>query len=374
MSTVKAGSYNTFEANIVAGKKFGNFEISAFFDYLTTEGPKPKIEIDVLSSDPSGISLAGTDKGYTKLFRNKLTSTFNMDYKGFYSKSLFVGAKKGDYIGATSAITENSEAKHFQVQQMLGYKHKFSDKLSLDINVVYLLYYVDNLLNLYPPGFVGVGIYTQGMYQEMGGKQQTTSANIQIDYNLFTNNTLQVGISYDYIKYFDEINKGNPPGTDIDDLVDLPSFFEQDVLVRELFSAYAQDNWNIFKTLSLTAGVRLDNYSDVGLTVNPRVALVFNPTEKLNLKLLYGNAFRAPTFVEIYFNGAPYLAGDKDIKPETIKTYEVYLGYRINKWISTSVNYFNNLITNLITILPDSDLSVETWETLCKDCNVGGNK
>ena len=51
-----------------------------------------------------------------------------MDYKGIYSKSLYVGTKKGDYIGSVSAINENSEANHFQFQQMLGYNKTFSDK------------------------------------------------------------------------------------------------------------------------------------------------------------------------------------------------------------------------------------------------------
>jgi len=370
VASIKGGTYNTFEVNLIAGKEFDDFEINASFDYLTTDGPKQKIEIDVLSTDSSGISLAGTDKGYTKLFRKKITSSLNMDYKGLYSKTLYIGTEKGDYVGPASAINENSKAQHFQIQQMLGYKHSFSDKLSIDINTAYLLYNVDNLWNTYPPGFAGV--FTEGMYQEMGWKQQSVNVNAQMNYDFSKKNMLQIGVSYAYIKLFDEIYKSNTPGTGVDGLVDIPSAYDRDVLTREIGSAYIQDNWDLHKMLSITAGVRLDNYSDAGITINPRTAIVFKPTEKLNFKLLFGSAFRAPTFVESYLNAPPFLIGDENIEPETIKTHEAYLSYILNKSISISVNYFYNNITNLITIVPDTSLSIGKYINSDDKINVQG--
>lgn len=372
IASVKGGSYKTLETSIIAGKEIGDFEVNAFFDYLSTDGSKQKIEIDALTNDPdnSNISLAGTEKGYTHLFRNKLTSSLNIDYKGFYSKSLFISTKKGDYVGATSSITENSEAQHFQAQQIIGFQYDFSDKLYLNVHTTYLLYSVDNLLNLYPPGYGD--IFTEGYYQKMGGKQQNINFNAQLNYKLFERNTLQIGASYAFIKYFNEINMMNTPGTGIEGLVDAPPFFDTDEVIRRVSSVYIQDNWKLNKMVSITIGGRLDHYSDAGITINPRAALVFNPIKKLNIKLLYGSAFRAPTFVETYFNGAPYLAGDKNIKPETINSYEAYIALRPNKIISVSVNYFYNNITNLITTLPDSNLVIGKYGNSEDEINVQG--
>ena len=369
IATVKGGSYKTMQGNIIVGKEYGDFAVSGSFDYLATDGPIKKIEFDALSNDTLCISLAGTDKGVTHSFRKKITSSLNADYKGFYFKSLYIGTKKGDYVGATSVITENSEAKHFQMQEVLGYEYQFSEKLNIDINAVYFMYSVDNLLNLYPTGYQG--IFTQGLYQEMGGKQQNINTNMLVNYKLLEKNKFQIGASYAYIKHFDEIFKTNSPETGIDNLEDIPSYFD-DVLWRTISSAYIQYKRELFKSLSFTAGVRYDNYSDAGYTVNPRAAIVFTPDDKLILKLLYGTAFRAPTFVESYLNGAPFILGDKTNESETIKTYEAYLSYSFSENISASVNYFYNDIENLITIVADPELAIGRYSNSGETINVQG--
>ena len=49
-----------------------------------------------------------------------------------------------------------------------------------------------------------------------------------------------------------------------------------------------QDVWDFLPDWNLTAGVRYDDYSDFGDTTNPRVALVWNMSQNLTSKLLYG--------------------------------------------------------------------------------------
>nr|MBP9887784.1 TonB-dependent receptor [Leptospiraceae bacterium] len=68
------------------------------------------------------------------------------------------------------------------------------------------------------------------------------------------------------------------------------------------------------KWLSITAGVRRDTYSDFGSTINPKTGLVITPFEKtkfgtLAFKVLYGSAFRAPTFQELYDKNQAYQVG-----------------------------------------------------------------
>ena len=82
--------------------------------------------------------------------------------------------------------------------------------------------------------------------------------------------------------------------------------------LRKVDYLYAQDEWNIVRDWTLTAGVRHDNYSDFGGTTNPRLAPVWDATQELTAKRLYGQAFRAPSFNELYSinpvaNGNPNL-------------------------------------------------------------------
>lgn len=67
-------------------------------------------------------------------------------------------------------------------------------------------------------------------------------------------------------------------------------------------------------------GGRIDKYSDFGTHATPRLGLIYNPTPKSAVKLLYGNAFRAPTPNEAL--GSGLAKSNRDLKPETIDTYE----------------------------------------------------
>ena len=91
---------------------------------------------------------------------------------------------------------------------------------------------------------------------------------------------------------------------------------------RTIGSLVAQDEWQLADHWQLTAGLRYDHYSDFGGTFNPRVALVWDINEQLTSKLLYGKAFRAPNFAEQFTQNNPVVLGNRNLKPETINTYE----------------------------------------------------
>ena len=85
---------------------------------------------------------------------------------------------------------------------------------------------------------------------------------------------------------------------------------------------YVQDEWSIAPDWQLTAGLRHDQYSDFGGTTNPRLALVWDTSLDFTTKFLFGRAFRAPSFSELYSVNNPVLRGNPDLKPEVITTFE----------------------------------------------------
>ena len=89
-----------------------------------------------------------------------------------------------------------------------------------------------------------------------------------------------------------------------------------------------QDEWQFSRDWTLTGGVRDDNYSDFGNTINPRVALVWAMDYNLTSKILYGSAFRAPSFSELYVINNPVILGNPQLKPEKIQTTELAFDYR----------------------------------------------
>jgi outer membrane receptor for ferrienterochelin and colicins len=119
-------------------------------------------------------------------------------------------------------------------------------------------------------------------------------------------------------------------------------------------SVYLQDEFAIRKNLLLSAGVRYDQYSTFGGTLNPRLGLIFSPQENTDIKILYGQAFRAPDEFELYYN-APALNFEPspNLRPETIKTTEVVFEKYFWQHASLSASGFYNRIDHLISQATD---------------------
>jgi outer membrane receptor for ferrienterochelin and colicins len=115
-----------------------------------------------------------------------------------------------------------------------------------------------------------------------------------------------------------------------------------------------QDEWQIGANLDLISGVRYDNYSNFGDTINPRVALVWRASDALTTKLLYGSAFRAPSFGELGLQNTPGVVGNKNLAPETIDSYELGLNFRPRHYLQTTFNLFTYQAKDLIELRPST--------------------
>jgi len=114
---------------------------------------------------------------------------------------------------------------------------------------------------------------------------------------------------------------------------------------------FAQDEWNFAKDWTLTAGLRRDDYSDVGQTTNPRLALVWEAAYDLTAKLLYGTAFRAPAFTELYNVNNPVLIGTSNLTPEKMKTVEAALSWQAAPKLQLGVNVFRYQMRDIIQVV-----------------------
>ena len=91
----------------------------------------------------------------------------------------------------------------------------------------------------------------------------------------------------------------------------------------------------------MTTGIRYDEYSDFGSITNPRLALVWQITPDLFGKVLYGQAFRAPSFYELYgTNFVVSAVGNPNLQSETIDMLELALDYSARKNLHFALNLF----------------------------------
>ncbi len=120
-----------------------------------------------------------------------------------------------------------------------------------------------------------------------------------------------------------------------------------------VFSFYAQDCYQITSRLSLTAGIRHDNYSTVGSSTTPRGAVVYNLNHWSSMKLLYSQAFRAPNVYEVHYEDPEIAKGNPELKPEKIEAAEVVWEQRLSKALYATASLYKYTMKDLIDQVED---------------------
>lgn len=115
-----------------------------------------------------------------------------------------------------------------------------------------------------------------------------------------------------------------------------------------------QDEWNFARDWTVTAGVRHDHYSDFGGTTNPRWALVWDAWYDLTAKLMYGQAFRAPGFIESHGIANPVTLGNPDLKPETNHTLEAAFSWQARAGTQLNLTVYRYAMGNIIRTVPNA--------------------
>jgi outer membrane receptor for ferrienterochelin and colicins len=125
------------------------------------------------------------------------------------------------------------------------------------------------------------------------------------------------------------------------------SYFAGDFPFHVL-SFYLQDEYQATENLSFTLGIRRDEYSTVESATTPRGAIILKPTESATLKLLYGEAFRAPNVYEVNYDDEEDNKSNLALKPEKIKTTELIWEHRFFRELSGIVSIYHYKIEGLI--------------------------
>jgi len=207
---------------------------------------------------------------------------------------------------------------------------------------------------------------TQGNPHE---KEYIYSSSINAIHSGIKNHAINSEIGYKYSKIkpsqSKNFGKGVVPSvlTDITNNEDAVYMKEQS---RTNYYAFIQDQYKINSSLDFTTGVRYDNYDDFGSTINPRFALVWQHSSELTIKAMYGRAFRAPSFSELYFQNSPAIKGNKELNPEIIDTYEIAFNYRAP--IHTKLNVFYYRAKDLIDFVPVAGVMANVAQNI-KDQN-----
>lgn len=117
------------------------------------------------------------------------------------------------------------------------------------------------------------------------------------------------------------------------------------IFYSSTISVYIQDEQKLWNDkISLTLGVRFDQDSDYGKIFTKRFGFIFKPFDFYNTKLLYGEAFKAPTVFQLYDE----FRGNKELVPQKIHTYEWENTFIPKKDMKLQAGYFFSQLKDLI--------------------------
>jgi iron complex outermembrane receptor protein len=106
---------------------------------------------------------------------------------------------------------------------------------------------------------------------------------------------------------------------------------------------WAEQRWQV------VYGLRLDRYSDFGRHFSPRLGLIWHPRERNAIKLLYGNAFRAPTANDIH-GTVGLIEANPGLDAEDIDTLELVFMRQGERWLGEVAVFHSDWDNGIVSV------------------------
>ena len=361
----RLGSFDTRDVWALYGGEVGGFDVALSAEFRDTDGQDEDINSDAASiqgtSHAPGSVNTGTENFDTRLSISKNNWMFRAGLQ--QRRNYETGA------GIAEALDPNGELESDRWNTDLTYHNPvFTRSWDVMAQVSYFntSQEVSDDIILFPAGSFlpgPFGPFPNGIIGNPEVWESHFRYNVTGLFSGFENHLVRTGVGYTHqeiTKVEDHRNfglDGNgvliPLGSPAVDVSDSPSAFLPEKHRNNSY-AFIQDVWQISNDWELTAGLRYDDYNDFGDTWNPRAALVWAARHDLTAKLLYGQAFRAPSFAEFRNQNNPVATGNTELDPEEIETIELAFDYRPKDNLKLGLNLFRYEWDDIIRFTPEA--------------------
>ncbi|MES2262235.1 MAG: TonB-dependent receptor [Pseudomonadota bacterium] len=364
---IGGGSFKTRDAWIQHGGKLGPVDVAAYLRVGSTDGFREIITADAQSArDKVFGTHASLAPGPVNVGYDSVDGNFDLGFdKWRFRTGYKLRSDMGTGAGIASSLDPVGKEKSERITTDLSWTDpEFANNWSVGVTASALQYKqrITTDLRLSPPGTrFPTGLFPDGFI----GHPDTSERQIRVSsfamYSGFTGHKVRLGIGHDDLNMYYTATIKNyifnaagvpvPTGPVIDYSQIQPFLLPHR---RNISYVNAQDEWQFARDWALTAGVRYDHYSDFGNTTNPRLAVVWDAALDVTAKLLYGRAFRAPSFNESYGINNPVQRGNPDLQPEKIGTLEAAFAWQANKDLQLNLNIFKYAMQDIIRTVPNA--------------------
>lgn len=275
-----AGSYGTFQGEFTNRIRSGKFYSVVAGQYGRSDNNRPSMGFEQYG----GYAKLGYDfSPHWTAYADVNVTHFNSSYPGSTYEPL-LGARQWITRGVASAVVENHYGRTsgaVSVYHNFG-RHKINDG--------------------YAPG-------EQPQENYFRSNDALTGFSIYQSATFFTGNRITVGLDYQHI-YGKAWNRVIATGEDLDPI---GHHHENEI------AGYVDFRQDLFRWLTVDAGVRVDHHSQTGTEWVPQGGLVFRMVKDGELKAMVSKGFRNPTIREMYL----WRPANADLRPERMMNYEL---------------------------------------------------
>lgn len=382
---VGAGSFDTYSAWLQYGFTWSGWDLGFSLETDKSKGDDDRIisqDFQSVLIDPALMTNASLAPGSAVTHYEYINTQLQASQERWtLTLNSWFQDEAGLGPGGANALDPkgNQEVKQHLLDISYENPDLFTDWIiNVDFNYLYLDQ--ESKFTLLPPGAIlpigadgnvdfftpaGIVSFPDGLKGNPGGKDKSISTEMTAVYSGFNGHELRMSSGYKSQKISPYESKnfglgvidGSVPVIDgtLTDVTGTAFIYLRD-RDREIAHLSIQHQWSFLADWELTSGVRYDDYSDFGNTLNPRVALVWQTLYNLTSKILYGRAFRAPAISEQFAINNPVLIGNAHIDPEEIDTLELSFDYRPTYDLNFQLSLFRYEIDGLIDFLDDDGL------------------
>jgi len=377
---VRAGSFDSQEAWVQHGTQWNDFDIALTANVSHTDGHRPFYGADAQSARGDVSYAPGhADTGWDNQDIRFSIARGNWRLLADYTRhsNLDTGLAGAGVLDPLTSASDN------QTSLALLYNNEnFAKNWGLNAEVRYrdLEYSSGDGFLERPPGYtctaagalkcpagIAVGTYSNGLLNQQRSAERRMNFEASGLYSGLKDHAIRLGGGYVWQDLYDvehRVNSGQisdtvtlPAGSPLVDISNSAYAFAPEKGQRNHY-LFLQDVWSFADNWEFTAGVRHDDYSGFGSTTNPRLALVWQTTDRLTTKLMYGEAFRAPSYLELYSRTAA-TNPNPALLPETSKTWDLAFAYRATPNLNLGLNLFHFTMSDMIVLLHDSPTTVQ---------------
>lgn len=359
---VGAGTFDTYKGSLQFGQEQSAWKAFGFVEYSQTAGPNGTVPYDRLTNQAPAYSTAPNK---IKDNKTKTQGSLSLVYKQVETTLNYYDESRGPNVAYLDVMSDKSKIASNYLSIDVKRKFDISGSTQVMPRVYADRWKWDYRIQLYPNGYVdnrdldgdgnvesfpdgewllktyeSVTVGTEWIFVSEAANSHRLTYGASLEESDLSNTKVETNYEGEPDvgaiprTYFANWNNYGLPGRS-----------------RIVYAGFLQEQWTIDDRASIVMGARYDHYSDFGDTTNPRIAVSIFPMKKVDVKLQYAMAFRAPTFKELYDETDLNFFGNQDLQPETIETMEIGIGYTYGKNSFVRMNVFKNTISDVITTL-----------------------